>query len=144
MRAGKGRDKDVLPSGNCCAAARARLSSLLLDRSTPPAPVANAASQSIPDWAQPPLSAGLIQARHSETESNYRHNYDCDPVQPGFVFKWTHLPCVPETRLLRTGHWVQRLVSCSGSSSLNYRSHTCVSYTVHMWWLFDYFVFSLS
>lgn len=39
-----------------------------------------------------PLSAALTQARHSESESNYRDNYDRDPVRPGFVIKWTHLP----------------------------------------------------
>lgn len=47
------------------------------------------------------MSAGLTQARHSERESNYRDNYDCDLVRPGFVFKWTHLPRALERRLLR-------------------------------------------
>lgn len=50
------------------------------------------------------LSAGVTQGRDSQSESNYRDNYDCDLVWPGFVFKWTNLPWALEMHLLRTQH----------------------------------------
>lgn len=90
MREGKGRDKNIITPGTIiweCALARPHL--FLTVR--PRAPWANSVFWSIL-LSVLPLSAGLTQARDSESESNYRDNYDCDLVRPGFVFKWTHLP----------------------------------------------------
>lgn len=67
----------------------------------PLAPEANSVFWSIL-LSTPLLSAGVTQARDSESESNYTDNYDCDPVRPGFVFKWTHLPWALQMHLLRT------------------------------------------
>lgn len=99
MRAGKGRDENIITPGNIkleCVLACPHF--FLTTR--PMAPVANSVFWSIP-LSTLLLSAGLTQARDLVAESNYRDNYDCDPVWPGFVFKWTHLPCVLEMHLLR-------------------------------------------
>lgn len=90
MRVGKGRDKNIITLGTIiweCALACPHL--FLTVR--PLTPQANSVFWSIL-LSTLPLSAGLTEARDSESESNYRDNYDCDPVRPGFVFKWTHLP----------------------------------------------------
>lgn len=90
MRVGKGRDKNIITPGTIiweCALACPHL--FLTVR--PLAPQANSVFWSILLSALL-LSAGLTQARDSESESNYGDNYDCDLIRPGFVFKWTHLP----------------------------------------------------
>lgn len=90
MRVGKGMDKNIITPGTItweCALACPHL--LLTVR--PRAPLANSVFWSILLSALL-LSAGLTQARDLQSESNYRDNYDCDLVRPGFVFKWTHLP----------------------------------------------------
>lgn len=100
MRVGKGRDKNIITPGTIiweCALARPHL--FLTAR--PLAPQANSVFRSIL-LSTLPLSAGLTQARDGESESNYGDNYECDPVRPGFVFKWTHLPWASELHLLRT------------------------------------------
>lgn len=100
MRVGKARDKNIITPGTIiweCALACPHL--FLTAR--PLAPEANSVFWSIL-LSTLPLSAGLTQARDLESESNYRDNYDGDPVRPGFVFKWTHLPWALELHLLRT------------------------------------------
>ena len=100
MRVGKGRDKNIITPGTIiweCALARAHL--FLTVR--PLALRANSVFRSIL-LSTLLLSAGLTQARDGESESNYGDNYERDPVRPGFVFKWTHLPWASELHLLRT------------------------------------------
>lgn len=113
MRAGKDRDNTVSPGdhykGMHPSSSTAR----------PLAPVAGCVVWSVPLSALL-LSTGLTQARDSE--SNYKDNYDGDPVRPGFVFKWTRLPRVPEMHLLRTGCWTRRLVCPSVFVVLYYGS----------------------
>lgn len=90
MRVRKGRDKNIITPGTIiweCALARPHLCLTV----RPLAPQANSVFWSIL-LSTLLLSAALTQARDSESESNYGDNYDCDPVRPGFVFKWTHLP----------------------------------------------------
>lgn len=72
----------------------ARLSSPLLDRSTPPSPTPSPPSRlhTVYFALFSGVSAGLTQARDSQSESNYADNYQRDLVRPGFVFKWSHLP----------------------------------------------------
>lgn len=117
MREGKGRDKNIITPGTItweCAPASLHL--FLTVR--PRAPQANSVFRSV---LQSP--AGLTQARASESESNYRHNYDCDPVWPGFVFKWTHLPWASEVHLLRTE--CEPPDSVAQPLSLYYSTHRC-------------------
>lgn len=104
MRAGKDRDNYTVPPGDHYKGMRPSSST-----ARPLAPVAGCVFWSVPLSALL-LSTGLTQARDSEAESNYRDNYDGDPVRPGFVFKWTHLPRVPQMHLLRTGCWTRRHV----------------------------------
>lgn len=101
MRDVKGRDKNIITPGTIiweCA------HSPVLTSSWPPDPALQRLTvyfgpsswvhrSCLPDWHKPETS---------ESESNYRDNYDCDLVRPGFVFKWTHLPWALEMYLLRT------------------------------------------
>lgn len=100
MRMGKGRDKNIITPGTIiweCA-----LACLHLFLTVWPLPLwANSVFWSILLKALL-LSAKLTQARDSKSESNYKDNYDCDLVRPGFVFKHTHLPWALELHLLRT------------------------------------------
>lgn len=116
MRVGKGRDKNIITPGTIiweCALARPHLFLTVW----PQAPQTNGVFWSIL-LGELLLSAGLRQARDLESESNYRDNYDCDLVRPGFVFKWTHLPWALELRLLRDWVWTPRLC--------RYRTDMCV------------------
>jgi len=78
MRVGKVRDKNIITPGTIIRECALACPHFFLT-AQPLAPVANSVF-----WSSPLstllLSAGLTQARDSETESNYRDNYDCDPV----------------------------------------------------------------
>lgn len=100
MRMGKGRDKNIITPGTIiweCALACVHLFLTVW----PLALWANSVFWSLLLKALL-LSARLTQARDSQSESNYKHNYNCDLVRPGFVFKHTHLPWALELHLLRS------------------------------------------
>lgn len=65
----------------------------------------------------------LTQARDSESESNYRDNYDRDPSRPGFVFKWTHLPWAFGDASAEARVWTRRLLCHPGSLSIIIDEH---------------------
>lgn len=116
MRVGKGRDKNIITPETIiweCALACPHLFLTVW----PLAPQANCVFWSIL-LSTLPQPGGLTQARVSESESNYRDNYDHDPVRPGFVFKWTHLPWALELHLLRTPLSVTLSLSLSNTVGL--------------------------
>lgn len=121
MRVEKGRDKSIITPGTIiweCAIACPHLFLTVW----PLDPQANGVFSSILLSALP-LPARLTQARDSESKSNYGDNYDCDLVQPGSVFKLTHLPWALELHLLRP-ECEPRLLR--HSQSLYYSTDVCL------------------